>query len=307
MTALSDHAADYLQLRRALGHKLADAHRLLPRFVACLDADGATTVTIEAALAWACRPDADPASSVWMRRMAVARGFARHMAGIDPGTEVPPRGLVTFRQRRRSPFIYSEADITVLMAQARRTIPTPLRAATVETLIGLLAATGLRVGEAIRLERPDLIWADSMIVVRDSKFGKSRLVPLHASAVAALAAYAEQRDRLRPRAQSPTFFISTTGTALLYSDLCHTFRRLADETGVGAPGRPTIHDLRHTFAVKTLAGWYRDGHDVQARLPRLATFLGHRNPASTYWYLSAAPELLSLAAARLEVAQGARS
>jgi integrase len=307
MTALSDHAADYLQLRRALGHKLADAHRLLPRFVAYLDAAGATTVTVEAALTWARRPDADPASSVWMRRMAVARGFARHMAGIDPGTEVPPRGLVTFRQRRRSPFIYSEADIAVLMAQARRAIPTPLRAATVETLIGLLAATGMRVGEAIRLERPDLVWADGMIVVRDSKFGKSRLVPLHASAVAALAAYAEQRDRFRPRAQSPTFFVSTAGTALLYSDLCHTFRRLVDETGVGAPGRPRMHDLRHTFAVKTLAGWYRDGHDVQARLPRLATFLGHRNPASTYWYLSAAPELLSLAAARLEVAQGTRS
>jgi len=307
MTALSEHAADYLQLRRALGHKLADAHRLLPRFVAYLDAAGATTVTVEAALAWARRPDADPASSVWMRRMAVARGFARHMAGIDPGTEVPPRGLVTFRQRRRSPFIYSEADITVLMAQARRAIPTPLRAATVETLIGLLAATGMRVGEAIRLERPDLVWADGVIVVRDSKFGKSRLVPLHASAVAALAAYAGQRDRLRPGAQSPTFFVSTAGTALLYSDLCHTFRKLVDETGVGAPRRPTIHDLRHTFAVKTLAGWYRDGHDVQARLPRLATFLGHRNPASTYWYLSAAPELLSLAAARLEMAQGTRS
>jgi integrase/recombinase XerD len=245
MTALSDHAADYLRLRRALGHKLADAHRLLPRFVACLDAAGATTVTVEAALAWARRPDADPASSVWMRRMAVARGFARHMAGIDPGTEIPPPGLVTFRQRRRSPFIYSEADITALMAQARRAIPTPLRAATVETLIGLLAATGLRVGEAIRLEQPDVVWADGVIVVRDSKFGKSRLVPLHASAAAALAAYARQRDRLRPRAQSPTFFVSTAGTALLYSDLCHTFRKLVDETGVGAPRRPTIHELRH--------------------------------------------------------------
>jgi integrase/recombinase XerD len=307
MTALSDHAADYLQLRRALGHKLADAHRLLPRFVACLDAAGATTVTVEAALVWARCPDADPASSVWMRRMAVARGFARHMAGIDPATEVPPPGLVTFRQRRRCPFIYSEADITVLMAQARRAIPTPLRAATVETLIGLLAATGMRVGEAIRLEQPDAVRPDGVIVVRDSKFGKSRLVPLHASAVAALAAYARRRDRLGPRPQSPTFFVSTAGTALLYSDLCHTFRKLVDETGVGAPRRPTIHDLRHTFAVKTLAGWYRDGHDVQARLPRLATFLGHRNPASTYWYLSAAPELLSLAAARLEMTQETRS
>lgn len=305
MSGLSGQASDYLRLRRALGHKLDDVHRLLPRFVAYLDIIGAETVTVEAALAWACRPDADPASSVWMRRMNVARGFARHMAGLDPRTEVPPPGLVTFRQRRRQPFIYSDADIAALMAQARRSIPTPLRAATVETLIGLLAATGMRVGEAIRLQRPDLLWAEAMIVVRDTKFGKSRLVPLHASAVAALAAYAEQRDRLQPRPETPAFFVSTVGTALLYCDVCHTFRKIVDATGVGSPRRPRIHDIRHTFAVRTLVEWYRDGHDVQARLPRLSTVLGHQNPVSTYWYLSAAPELLSLAAARLD-AQGPR-
>lgn len=306
MSALLDHARDYLQLRRSLGHKLDDAHRLLPRFIAYLDAIGATTVTVEAALAWARRPDADPASSVWMRRMTVARGFARHMAGVDPSTEVPPLGLVTFRQRRRSPFIYSEVDITALMTHARGTIPTPMRATTVETLIGLLAATGMRVGEAIRLERSDVVCADEVIVVRDSKFNKSRLIPLHTSAMTALVAYAEQRDLLQPRAKSPAFFVSTAGTALLYSDICHTFRKLVDETGIGigAARPPRIHDLRHTFAVRTLVEWYRDGHDVHARLPRLATFLGHRDPISTYWYLSATPELLSLAAARLEAVQG---
>jgi integrase len=245
MSDLSGQAGDYLRLRRALGHKLDDVHRLLPRFVAYLDTIGAETVTVEAALAWARRPDADPASSVWMRRMNVARGFARHMAGIDPRTEVPPPGLVTFRQRRRQPFIYSDADIAALMAHARRSIPAPLRAATVETLIGLLAATGMRVGEAIRLQRPGLLWAEAVIVVRDSKFGKSRLVPLHASAVAALAAYAGQRDRLQPWPESPAFFISTVGTALLYSDVCHTFRKIVDATGVGSPRRPRIHDIRH--------------------------------------------------------------
>ena len=252
MSDLSGQADDYLRLRRALGHKLDDVHRLLPRFVAYLDTIGAETVTVEAALAWARRPGADPASSVWMRRMNVARGFARHMAGVDPRTEVPPPGLVTFRQRRRQPFIYSDADIAALMAQARRSIPTPLRAATVETLIGLLAATGMRVGEAIRLQRPDLLWAEAMIVVRDSKFGKSRLVPLHASAVAALAAYAGQRDRFQPRPETPAFFVSTAGTALLYCDVCHTFRKIVDATGVGSPRRPRIHDIRHTFAVRTL-------------------------------------------------------
>src|SRR5579863_2527656 len=294
MSDLSGQAGEYLRLRRALGHKLDDAHRLLPRFVAYLDTIGAQTVTVEAALAWARRPDADPASSVWMRRMTVARGFARHMAGVDPETEVPPPGLVTFQQRRRQPFIYSDADITALMAHARRSIPTRLR-----------AATGMRVGEVIRLERPDVLWAEAVIVVRDSKFGKSRLVPLHPSAVAALAAYAEQRDRLQPQPKSPTFFVSTVGTALLYCDVCHTFRKIIDATGVGSPRHPRIHDIRHTFAVKTLVGWYHDGHDTQARLPRLSAVLGHQDPKYTYWYLSAAPELLSLAAARIE-AQGPR-
>jgi integrase len=308
MSALVEQANDYLRLRRALGHKLNEAHRLLPSFVVYLDTIGAETVTVEAALAWARRPDADPASSVWMRRMTVARGFACHMAGVDPHTEIPPVGLVMFRQRWRPPFLYSETDITVLMAHARRTIPTPLRAVTVETLIGLLAATGMRVGEAIRLERADLDWAEGVIVVRNSKFGKSRLVPLQPSSVDALTAYAEKRDRLQPRPESPTVFVSTVGTRLLYADICHSFRRLIDVTGVGAgaPRPPRIHDIRHTFAVKTLLEWYRSGDDVEARLPRLATFLGHRDPKSTYWYLSAAPELLALAAGRLETAQGGR-
>jgi integrase/recombinase XerD len=305
MSALSDHASDYLRLRSALGHKLGDAHRLLPRFVAYLDAVGATTVTVETALTWARRSDADPASSVWMRRMTVARGFARHMAGVDPNTEIPPLGLVTFQQRRRAPFIYSEGDIDTLMALAHQTIRTPFRATTVATLIGLLAASGMRVGEALRLERSDVMWDDAVIVVRDSKFGKSRLVPLHTSTVEALAEYAKQRDQ-RPPPTSPTFFVTTVGTAVSYCDVCHTFRKLVAAGGIGsqAPSPPRIHDIRHTFAVRTLVEWYLAGEDVQAWLPRLTTVLGHREPTSTYWYLSAVPELLWLAAARLEAAEG---
>ena len=166
----------------------------------------------------------------------------------------------------------------------------------------------MRVGEAIRLERDDLDTAEGLIIVRQSKFGKSRLVPLQASTLDALCAYAEQRDRRLLPPKSPTFFISTVGTRLLYADVCKTFRRLVQATGVGAgaPHRPRIHDLRHSFAVHTLVGWYRAGEDVGALLPRLATYLGHRDPCSTYWYLSAAPELLALAAGRLEAAQQAR-
>ncbi len=244
MSALLDQADDYLRLRRALGHNLDQAHRLLPDFVAYLDAIGAETVTVEAALVWAQRPDADPTTSVWARRMTVARGFARHMTGVDPNTEIPPLGLVRFRQRRRPPFIYSAADITALMSAARRTIPTPLRAATVETIIGLLATTGMR---AIGFQRGDLDTAEGVITLRHSKFGKSRLVPLHASTLAALGSYAQMRDRLLPRPASTTFFVSTAGTRLFDADFGKTFRRLLQVTdvGAGAPHRPRVHDMRH--------------------------------------------------------------
>jgi integrase len=309
MSALAERAHEYLRLRRALGHELAEAARLLPRFVTYLDSIGATSVTVEAALAWALQPDTGPASKVRARRMTVARGFARHMAGIDPDTQVPPLGLVPYRQRWRPPFIYADADVEALMAQTARTIPTAWRAATYQMLIGLLAATGLRVGEALRLQRSDVDWDEGVITIRASKFGKSRQLPVSATTVDALATYDRQRNRYQPQPQAQTFVVSTVGTAVIYADFGATFRELIRATGVGAgsPIRPRIHDLRHTFAVRTLVSWYRAGEDVNALLPRLSAYLGHREPACTYWYLSAAPELLALAAGRLEAAQEARS
>lgn len=302
MTTLAEHAAQYLALRRGLGHELADAGRLLPRFVASLERAGAQTITTQAALDWVQQPAAEPTSSVWMRRMTAVRGFARYMAGTDAETEIPPLGLVTFRQRWRPPFMYSAADVEALMAEAVRAIPTPLRAATVQAVIGLLAITGMRIGEAIRLERSDVDWTEGALAVRASKFNKSRLLPLQPTAVAALAAYAQTRDRLQPRPRASTFFLSAKGTPVIYADFGEVFRRLVAASGVGAGAavHPRIHDLRHSFAVHTLVRWYRAGADVGALLPRLSTYLGHRDPRSTYWYLSAAPELLSLAAARLE-------
>jgi len=215
-------------------------------------------------------------------------------------------GLVRFRQRRRTPFIYSAADIAALMSAARATIPTPLRAATVETLIGLLSTTGMRVGEATGFERADLDTTEGVITVRHAKFGKSRLVPLQGSTVDALRAYTQMRDRLLPRPRSTTFFVSTAGTRLFDADFGKAFRNLLQVSGVGAgaPRRPRVHDIRHSFAVHTLVRWYRAGEDAGALLPRLATYLGHRSVCSTFWYLSAAPELLALAAGRLEAAEG---
>jgi integrase/recombinase XerD len=293
---------DYLRLRRALGHQLADAARLLPRFVAHLDAVGAPTITVEVALAWVQQPDAGPTSSVWLRRMTAVRGFARHMSGIDPATEVPPLGLVTFRRRWRPPFIYSTADVVALMDEVPRIIPTPLRAATFQTMIGLLAATGMRVGEVIALRRADVDWAEGVIAVRVAKFNKSRELPLDPTTVEALSAYAAVRDRLVADPSGPTFFVSRRGTPVVYASFEEMFRELRRVAGVGAgsPSPARIHDLRHTFAVNTLIRWYREGADVGALLPRLSTYLGHLTPGYTYWYLSAAPELLGLAAARLE-------
>jgi integrase len=308
MSALSQIADDYLRLRRTLGHKLDEAGRQLPRLVAYLESIGLETITLEAALAWAQQPEAGPNTTVWARRMTVVRGFARYLAGINAMTQVPPVGTLPHRKHRRVPFIYSEADIALLMAQAQQTIPSPLRAATFETLIGLLAATGMRVGEAIRLNHSDMDWTEGLLVVRASKFGKSREVPLRASTMEALAAYARQRDRSDLAHKAPSFFVSIVGTRLIYTDVRITFRKLVDTTGIeaGSPIRPRIHDLRHSFAVHTLVNWYRNGEDVQTHLPRLATYLGHRDPHSTYWYLSAAPELLALAAGRLQASEAVR-
>jgi integrase/recombinase XerD len=303
MSVLVDAAREYLQLRNSLGHDLAEYHRQLPRFVAFLDAEGLPTVTIAAALAWAQGPDVDPTTSIAPRRMTIARGFARYLAGMDDRTEVPPPGLIASRRRWRPPFIYSPDDVTALMTQARHLKPMP--AATHETLIGLLAATGMRVGEAIRLDHADIDWAQGVLTIRESKFDKTRIVPVLDSTLTALEQYARTRNRLcptTPPTASASFFVSMTGTRLIYRIVQQNFRRLCDraDIGAGAQHPPRIHDLRHTFAVRTLLGWYRAGYDVEAQLATLSTYLGHRDPRSTYWYLSAAPELLALAAERLE-------
>jgi integrase len=245
MSALADAARDYLRLRNSLGHDLAEYHRELPRLVAFLEAEGLPTVTVAAALAWAQGPGVDPATSIAPRRMTIARGFARYLAGIDARTEVPPAGLIAGRHRWRPPFIYSPGDIEALMAQARQLTPMP--AATHETLIGLLAATGLRVGEAIRLDRADIDWDGAVLMIRESKFGKTRMVPVLDSTLDMLGRYARIRGRLCPQAATASFFVSTAGTRLIYARVGQVFRRLRDRAGIGAGAdrRPRIHDLRH--------------------------------------------------------------
>jgi integrase/recombinase XerD len=308
MTTLSQAVDDYIKVRRALGAKLTGYPRLLTDFVAYLEAAGASTVTTELAVAWARLPGDNAHRSYLSRRLCVVRGFARHLQAFDPATEVPPAQLVPGAPCRAEPYLYCEADVVAIMAAARSLTPT-LRAATYETAIGLLKTTGMRVGEVIRLDQDDLDWDEGVLTIRDSKFNKSREVPLHPSTLAALRAYASRRDQLCPDPSSASFFVSQAGSRLVYVTVQGIFARLAHTAGLRARSsrcRPRLHDWRHCFASSTLLGWYRAGVDVEANLPLLSTYLGHTNPASTYWYLSAVPELLALAAERRERTLGVR-
>jgi integrase len=302
MSPLETALSDYLQLRRGLGHQLDDAGRQLARFVVYLNEIGAETVTMDAVLGFVFDPGLNPVSITPSRRATAVRGFARYLAGIDAATEIPPAGLVSYRARRRTPHLFSDDDVAAVVRHARASTPFPFRAETLTTLIGLLVVTGMRVGEALRLEVGDIDWDNAVILVRNTKFHKGRDVPVSASTIEALNAYAAHRDR--PRQSAPRLFVSLTGTPVIYTNFGTTFRDAVTAAGIGHDPavRPRIHDLRHSFAVRTLLGWHRSGLDVEALLPRLSTYLGHREPRFTYCYLTATPELFGYAAARLDAA-----
>jgi integrase/recombinase XerD len=306
MSELARHVQDYLRLRRALGFELVFPGRVLPQLVAYLDAAGATTLTAELAIAWAGLPqDAEP---VWLaQRLGAARGFARYLQTIDPATEIPPCGIWPSATRRPVPYLWSRSDIRRLV-DATQSLQPPLRAATHEALFGLLAATGMRVGEALALGRADVDLSGGVLTIREAKFKSCRLVPLHSTVTEALHSYITKRDRLCPRPRSRSaFFLSSVGTALAYCGVYRTFVGLTSAIGLRTSTvQPRIHDLRHSFAVDTLIGWQQAGVDVGAGMAVLSGYLGHANPAGTYWYLSAAPELMELAAARLDGCFGAR-
>jgi integrase len=234
------------------------------------------------------------------------RGFATYLRTIDPDTQVPPPGLLPGTTRRAVPYLYSDADVLALFTQAER-LRTPLRRATIQTFVGLMAVTGMRGGEVVGLDDDDFDPTNGVVHVHHAKLGKSRLVPLHPSTVTAVEDYRTHRDRVFPSPLSPALLVSSAGTRLNYIGVGQTFFKLVRRAGLdtrSASCRARPHDLRHTFAVRTLLEWYRDGGDVAARLPLLSTFLGHTDPKNTYWYLQAAPELLAEAAQRLDTIRG---
>ncbi|HUY08436.1 MAG TPA: tyrosine-type recombinase/integrase [Candidatus Dormibacteraeota bacterium] len=306
MTEFSTAAADYLATRRAMGYKLICQGQMLWKFVAYLDGVGAEHLTITDAVSWAKQPP-EAARVCWAAKLGVVRGFARYLSALDPATEVPPAGLITEPSHRTVPYIYSDQDIAQLLEAADR-LPTEHRADTYRAVIGLLAVSGMRISEVVGLDRTDVDFEHGLITIRNSKYGKSRQLPLHPSTLEALAGYARRRDERFLKVKSPSFFTSAAGTRLLRDNATTVFPILVRDARLPWSDRhrpPRLHDLRHTFAVRCVIRWYREGLDVEQRLPLLSTYLGHIAPSSTYWYLSSVPELLELVAQRLDSVGGA--
>lgn len=303
MKPLSQAVDDYLQLRRGLGFTLRDTAHCLPQFIRFLDEQGASYITTRLAIRWATQPTR-ARSSHWARRLTMVRLFALYWRAHDPRTEVPPVGAIPGRYERARPYLYTDDEIRRLVAAARGLLTSKgLRPETYATLFGLLAVTGMRISEVVALDRDDVDLEEGVLTIRRTKFGKSRLVPVHASTRHALRRYARRRDQIYSRPSTPSFFLAERGHRPTIWAVRWTFIQLSHKTGLRGPKDshgPRVHDLRHRFAVHTMLDWYRAGVDVEQHIPRLATYLGHTHVTDTYWYLSAVPELMQIVAARLE-------
>ena len=303
MNRLRKAVRDYLKMRRGLGFKLVRHEAGLREFVSFLARKRSARITVNLALEWATQ-NAHHTPGEWAMRLCVVRGFARHWSATEPSTEVPPLGLLPYRPKRAQPYFYSDHEIrTLLNAAKSRPSIDPLRPWTYQCLFGLLAVTGLRLGEALSLRSGDMDWSEGILTIRGAKFGKSRLVPLHTSTCKVLADYAKRRDqRFGVRAEG-YFLANLNGNRLDKGEVHRTFYALSRQIGlraVDASRGPRLHDFRHRFAVETLLRWYRNGEDTKRRLPILSTYLGHAHVTDTYWYLTGTPELLGAAAKRLE-------
>ena len=307
MNNLRKAMQQYLEERRLLGFKLYQPGLLLSQFIRFLEGQGAAFTTKELALRWATLPrNCHPAH--WAKRLTVIRQFAQYLSATDPRTEVPPQSLLPYKYQRKQPYIYTEKQILELINAAKKlNSGSGLRALTYSTFFGLLAVTGMRISESIGLNCEDVDLKEGVLIVRQTKLGKHRLIPIHTSTAKALRNYVYRRDRIHPKAKAPSFFVAERGTRLTGCTVRWTFNLLSRQIGLRGPSDrfgPRIHDFRHTFAVRILQDWYRQGKDVEKHLPRLAMFLGHKHMNDTYWYLTATPELLQLAVKRMTSSKG---
>jgi integrase len=307
MSKLRKASEQYVELRRKLGAKLHGVDSALRSFVAFAEREHARYITTDLALRWAKQPrHVQPAT--WAARLQIVRRFAVWLSATDPRTEVPPDGLLPYRYRRKPPYIYSDGEITKLVQAASR-LPSPkgLKGPTYATIFGLLSVSGMRLSEALALDGDDVNLEEGILRVQRTKFGKSRLVPLHESTGQVLLDYARTRERVVRRPASPAFFISERGTRVTQWATRYNFAKVSRQVGLRRPVKgcrhghgPRLHDMRHRFAVRTLVNWYRAGIDVEREIPKLATYLGHVHVNDTYWYIEAVPELLELATCRLQ-------
>jgi integrase len=307
MSKLRESLEQYVRLRRNLGAKLRGVDSTLRSFVAFAERENASYITIDLAIRWAKEPQhVQPAT--WASRLQMVRGFATWLSAKDQRTEVPPAGLLPHRYHRKSPYIYSDAEIEKLVRAARQ-LPSVsgLKGHTYATIFGLLSVTGMRVSEVLALDREDVNLEDGILCIRRTKFGKSRLIPLHNSTRQVLVVYARERDRAVGRPADLAFFVSETGTRVTQWSTRYNFAKVSRDVGLRPPVKgcrhghgPRLHDMRHRFAARTLVDWYRAGLNVEKEIPKLATYLGHVHVNDTYWYIEAVPELLELATRRLE-------
>jgi len=309
MNTLRESLGNYLSLRRALGFTLLRSGKALFNFVEFAELNDAQYITVSLALEWAQKPvSAKPAT--WAARLGYVRMFARYLSAFDPRTEIPPDDLLPHSPKRARPYLYSEREIEKLMAAALN-LPicgnwpraSLLKRQTYYCLIGLLSVTGMRISEAVNLKMQNVDLATGILTIEGAKHGKSRMVPLHTSTLTALSAYKSSRDEYLQGRSAEHFFINKTGASLDQGTVRRTFYELSRQTGLRgkrSSSGPRIHDLRHRFAIETLVNWYRSGEDVERKLPVLSTYLGHVHVSDTYWYLTAYPELMGHAVARLE-------
>ena len=307
MNTLRQAVQEYLSMRRALGFKLHEAGKALLDFAMFMQRRRASHITQALALAWAQQP-ANVQPAHWARRLSMVRGFAHHRSATDTRTQVPPQGLLPFQPKRARPYLYSDDEIQSLLGAALK-MPCryergELRPWTYHCLFGLLSVSGLRLGEACNLELQDVDLDAAVLTIRGTKFGKSRLVPLHASTCKVLADYIARRKRhWAARPVSSYLFVSSSGNRLDGGDIHRAFYALSRQIGlrgVSESHGPRLHDMRHVFATNTLVRWYQSEQDPERRLPVLSAYLGHVHVADTQWYLSGSPELMREAMRQLE-------
>jgi len=315
MNTLRQAVDDYLEMRRGLGFKLGRIETRLRQFLAFMEDKKTIRITTALALEFATQtPHLDPKTKA--QRLSAVRGFARYQQGIDATGEVPALGLLPSRSKCARPYIYSEAEILRLLEGVKNyrswhRFSGPwwgrFQACTFHCIFGLLAVSGMRIGEVLNLQPQDIDWMEGVLTIRNAKFGKSRLVPLHSSTLKTLTTFVHHRDRffarLKPKPELSHFFVTSTGTRLSTKHISRVFLKISRRIGLRAADArcgPRLHDFRHRFAIETLLRWYRCGEQVDRLLPVLSTYLGHTHVSGTYWYLSSTPELMQAAGRRLE-------